>query len=198
MPKVVLPAAIEGPDTSAVEAVAPRDAKSWELVTTVLDWMREHKCYNYSAAFRALTASEEGDWRITPETMNCNFRKAMKNPYVQQRLVERYRALDLIVFQTIETQWLSVIWNMLDIATGRKGNSRDAAPAARFLENQKNDILARFEAGEAQVGEHPALQALRNFQSQRKGKKVTARRITEEITVSDDDDVSMETPVVDA
>jgi len=177
-------------------AITPRDAKDWQLVTSVLDWMQQHNCYNYSAAFRALIAQEDGPWKVCQSTMNCNFRRAMKNPYVQQRLVERYKALDLVVFQAIEKRWLGVIWNLLDIAVGDKGKPRDAVMAARFLEEQKASIFSRLESGEAQVGEHPALQALRNFQASKK-KKLVARRVTEEVTISDDnapDEVSMETP----
>ncbi len=185
------------PTEEREETVSPRDAKSWELVSRVLDWMREHGCYNYSAAFRAIIAEQDGPWKVGLEAMTSNFRRAMKNPYVQQRLVERYKALDLVVFQAIEKRWLGVIWNLLDIAVGDKGKPRDAVMAARFLEEQRLGILSRLESGEAQVGEHPALQALRNFQAARK-QKVIARRVTEEVTISDDDnapaEVSMETP----
>jgi hypothetical protein len=60
--------------------VSPTDAKSWELVHSVLDWMGENHCYNYSEAFRQLG--------VAP----ASYYRAVKRPFVQNRLLLRFRA----------------------------------------------------------------------------------------------------------
>ena len=50
--------------------IEPADAKAWELVSTVLTWMSERACYNYSEAFRQLGTPEDPTVRKCPHCLS--------------------------------------------------------------------------------------------------------------------------------
>ena len=73
-----------------VMPIDPTDAKAWELVGSVLGWMGDNSCYNYSEAFRQLA--------VAP----ASFHRAVKRPFVQGRLADRISALDAAVAKILD------------------------------------------------------------------------------------------------
>jgi hypothetical protein len=80
-----------------VITVEPTDAKAWELVHSVLTWMGEQSCYNYSEVFRPLD--------VAP----ASYYRAIKRPYVQSRILARLDALDKAMAKVLETHWPLVV-----------------------------------------------------------------------------------------
>jgi hypothetical protein len=153
-----------------VMPIDPTDAKAWELVGSVLTWMGENACYNYSEAFRQL--------RVAP----ASYYRAIKRPFVQGRLAVRMDALDAAVAQILDMRWTMIVANMARLA---QGDGREAVQAARFLAQEKDRIRQQ---GEAQKeAEKPGMhEATRWLQRVKEQGKVRAKRTTvvEEIEVA--------------
>jgi hypothetical protein len=152
-----------------VVPISPTDAKAWELVTTVLDWMSENGSYNYAEAFR-----QTG---VKP----YNYYRAIKLPFVQGRIVERLDALDKAVAKMLEDHWAGVVANMVRIA---QGPGREAVQAARFLSQEKDRIQQQAEGQGQEEGESEASRLLKRWLGT--SKTVTARQsvVTREIEVT--------------
>ena len=108
-----------------VMPIEPTDAKAWELVGSVLGWMGDNSCYNYSEAFRHLG--------VAP----ASYYRAIKRPFVQGRLAERMQTLDAAVAKILDMRWPLIIANTVRIA---EGDGREAVQAPLFLGHEKGRI----------------------------------------------------------
>lgn len=156
-------------EAEEVLPVSAAEAKAWELVSSVLDWMGEQRCYNYSDAFRQLG--------VAP----ASYYRAIRVPFVQGRITERMSALDKATSKLLEVYWPTILVNMARLA---QGEGREAVQAARFLAEEKQRLEEKAGAEEPE-GMHPAERLLRTFgQSSR---MITARRtsVEEEIQVTE-------------
>ena len=121
-----------------VMPVSPTDAKAWELVHSVLEWMGKNHSYNYSEAFRQLG--------VAP----ASFYRAVKRPFVQNRLLRRFRAQDAAEVELLDAYWLGIVGYQVRMATGQEGSPRESTGAARFVHERRRLLRERLES---QVGE---------------------------------------------
>lgn len=163
-------------EPSEIALISPADAKAWELVNSVLTWMAENSCYNYSEAFRQLGVA------------HASFYRAIKMPFVQGRLAERFQAQDVVVFGFIEQHWLEILEHQARIAAGYEGSPRDSTPAARFLDQVYADLRERLvDNHDPEEGQSRAAALLNRFKAQAP-KTVVARRVVEEVEIVPDEE----------
>ena len=149
--------------------ISATDAKAWQLVSIVLDWMAETSSYNYSEAFRQTGVERH------------NYYRAIKRPFIQGKILERMNALDKAAAKLLEVQWPGILANIARIA-GRDG--RDAVQAARFLAQEKERIQQQADEEKQQEGPEEAGVLLAHFKATApKTVRATRTTVTEELLV---------------
>jgi len=156
-------------EAEEVIPVSAADAKAWELVSSVLDWMGANCCYNYSEAFRQLD--------VAP----ASYYRAIQVPFVQGRITERMSALDKATAKLLEVHWPAILVNMARLA---QGEGREAVQATRFLAEEKQRLEEKAGPEERQ-GMHPAERLLQTFGQSSRMIKARRTSVEEEIQVTD-------------
>ena len=155
--------------------VLPLDAKAWEVVNSVLEWMTENQSYHYAEACRALNVQRS------------MFYRHIKRPYVQGRLLSRMRQQDAAAMQIVEASWHRILHYQALMACGEQGSPRESTAAARFIGEQRKILEERLEATQGEIeGQSKASVILERFKERYgDGRPVTARRttVTEEVEV---------------
>jgi len=119
---------------------SPADAKAWELVSRVLEWMRENQSYIYTEAFAGTGTS------------HMSFYRAMKKPYVQTRLLERLERQDAAELQLMDAGMLQVLHYQMRMAAGLEGSPRESTAAARFISEREKILRDRLEREQVEEG----------------------------------------------
>lgn len=110
--------------------------------------------------------------------------RAIKQPFVQGKILERMNALDKVEAKLLEVHWPGIVANVARIA---EGDEREAVQAARFLAREKERI--QQQAGEEGQEEGPSEAAVRLSRFKERfgngGGGVKARRttVTEQLQV---------------
>ena len=153
---------------TAITPVLPADVKAWELVSQVLGWMEENQRYHYGEAFAAT-----GVPRVT-------FYRAMKRPFVQNKLLEHMEQRDAAELKLMDAGMLQVLHYQMRMAAGLEGSPRESTAAARFISEREKILRDRLE--HEQVEEGSASEAsvmLQRFKERfGDGAPVRARRTT--------------------
>lgn len=159
-----------------VMPVSAADAKAWELVRSVMEWLRANTGYNYREAFAELGVA------------HSSFYTAIKRPFVQNRLLERMRQQDVAEMELLDAGWLETIAFQMRLAAGKDGSTKEATAAARFIHERRKILEERLEAtvGEEE-GQSEAAIMLGRFKDRfGDGSSIKAVRttVTEEVEVS--------------
>ena len=169
-------------DDGGIIPLEPKDAATLIIVGRVFDWMAETGDWNLTRSFRETGVSY---W---------SFYRAFKRPVVQAMVAQRLMGLQVATLAILDEYWLEVIFNMIEIATGVRGNNRAAVQAARFLFGVRNSAAEQIrQEGKAEQGVSQARLILHAMSSEQyplpAGAKVHARRktVTEELEVLPDD-----------
>jgi hypothetical protein len=104
----------------------------------VLNWMGENHSYNCSEVFRQLGVAL------------ASFYRAVKRPFVQSRLLLRFRAQDMAEMELPDPFWLGILQYQVRMAAGQEGSPRESTAAARFVGERRRILRERLESS---VGE---------------------------------------------
>ena len=118
-------------DDRGVMPLEPKDAAALIIVGRVFDYMAETGDWNLTRAFRATGVSY---W---------SFYRAFNRPVVQALVTERLLGQQAATAMILDEYWLRVLNNMVEIASGVRGNDRDAIQAARFLHSVSRELEAQ-------------------------------------------------------
>ena len=156
-----------------VVILPPADIKALQLVTTVLEWMKENASYNWSEACAALGVARVSLYR------------ALKRPVIQGMVSDWYLELTYAKAKLIHDTEIPILINMTKIAQSKR-DPRAAVQAARFL----HEVSKEVQVATTQGGEPEESEAARLLKRWLGGKaQVTLRqtRITQEVEVTDPD-----------
>jgi hypothetical protein len=110
------------------------------------------------------------------------------DPYVQQQVVKQYSTRESLINLVMEAREYEILTYMADIASGRVGDPRAAVQAARFLDEVQTKNKERLRAAEkGEAGPSQARALMDKFMGVKPG-KVLARRVTEEIELSSENE----------
>ena len=155
--------------------VSAADAKAWELVGVVMQWLRDNAGYNYREAFAALGVA------------HSSFYAALKRPFVQVKLLERMRQQDVAEMEMLDAGWLQTIQFQMALAAGKMGTPKEATAAARFIHERRKILEERLEStvGEEEGASEAALTLSRFKDRFGDGSSIKATRttVTEEVEV---------------
>jgi hypothetical protein len=159
-------------DDGGTTPLDPKDVAAIVVVRKVLDWMAETGDYTYTHAFEATGVSY---W---------SFYRAYRRPAVQAMVADWLDELNLATASMLRKRSLGVMHNMMEIASGNKGDERAAVQAARFLESVRHRVEESHGDRDKVNGEvHPAKLLVESYL---KPKALRRTTVVEEVEIADE------------